>query len=117
KEIYNDDNNLMDAELDYFAKKYECPVKKSSGQHYAELPVKPIQLKRNLGIRSVKPKSSISGKVGNSFIRTSESEMEIVKDLEVYCCNKKAFYYIDGGRIALDYPAKEYSLVETVVVK
>jgi hypothetical protein len=125
KEFYQDDKNLENAELDFFAKKYDCAVKKLLGVYYVDLPtspmtglpVKPIQLKRNLGMRSVKPKSTISGTVGFSFIRTSETEIEIVKDLEVYCCSKKAFYYIDGTRIVLDYPVKEYNLVEMVVVK
>lgn len=117
KEFYQDDKNLENAELDFYAKKYEITVNKTDGVYYATLPVVPIQLKRNLGIRSVKPKSSISGKVGFSFIRTSESEIEIVKSLEVWCCSKKAFYWIDGSRIVLDYPVPEYSLVKTVAVK
>lgn len=117
KEFYDIDKNLENAELDYFAKKYECTVSKSSGQYYANLPVVPIQLKRNLGIRSVKPKSTISGTTGTSFIRTSESEIEVIKDLEIWCCSKKAFYWIDGTRIVLDYPVTEYNLVETVLVK
>jgi hypothetical protein len=117
KEFYQDDKNLENAELDFFAKKYDCAVKKLLGVYYVDLPVTPIQLKRNLGIRSVKPKSTISGQIGLSFIRTSETEIEIIKDLEVWCCSKKAFYYIDGTRIVLDYPVKEYNLVEMVVVK
>ena len=117
KEFYQDDKNLENAELDFYAKKYEITVNKTDGVYYATLPVVPIQLKRNFGIRSVKPKSSISGKVGFSFIRTSESEIEIVKSLEVWCCSKKAFYWIDGSRIVLDYPVPEYSLVKTVAVK
>jgi len=117
KEFYLDDRNLENAELDFYAKKYEITVSKTDGVYYAALPVTPIQLKRNLGIRSVKPKSTISGKVGFSFIRTSESEIEVVKDLEVWCCSKKAFYWIDGSRIVLDYPVKEYTLVEKVIVK
>ena len=117
KEFYQDDKNLENAELDFYAKKYEITVNKTDGVYYATLPVTPIQLKRNLGIRSVKPKSTISGKVGFSFIRTSESEIEIVKSLEVWCCSKKAFYWIDGSRIVLDYPVPEYSLVKTVAVK
>jgi hypothetical protein len=117
KEFYQDDKNLENAELDFFAKKYDCTIKKLNGLYYADLPVVPIQLKRNLGMRSVKPKSTISGKIGESFIRTSETEIEIVKDLEVFCCSKKAFYWLDGTRIVLDYPVTEYNLVETVQVK
>lgn len=117
KEFYQDDKNLENAELDFYAKKYEIPVSKANGVYYAALPVVPIQLKRNLGIRSVKPKSTISGKVGFSFIRTSETEIEVVKALEVYCCSKKAFYYLDGNRIVLDYPIAEYNLVSKVIVK
>ena len=117
KEFYQEDKNLEDAELDFYAKKYEITVSKTDGVYYATLPVVPIQLKRNLGVRSVKPKSSISGKVGFSFIRTSESEIEVVKSLEVWCCSKKAFYWIDGSRLVLDYPVTEYNLVKTVSVK
>ena len=110
KEFYQDDRNLQNGELDFYAKKYEISVSKASGTYYATLPVVPIQLKRNLGIRSVRSKSTISGSVGFSFVRTSQSEMELVKNLEVYCCSKKAFYY-------LDYPVSEYSLIEKVEVK
>ena len=118
KEFYSDDKNLENSELDFYSKKYECTVSKSAGVYYATLPVKPIELKRNLGIRSVRPKSSISGMVGKtSFIRTSEQELELIRSLEMYCCAKKAFYYIDGDRIVLEYPVKEYTFIETVVVK
>jgi hypothetical protein len=82
------------------------------------LPVQPIELKRNLGIRSVKPKSSISGTVGDfSFIRTSETELELIKSLEIWCCSKKAFYYKDGENLVLAYPVNEFKLVPKVVVK
>lgn len=118
KEFYNNDKNLENAELDYYSKKYECSVVKTDGVYNAVLPVTPIELKRNLGIRSVKPKSVLSDRTGAvSFIRTSESELEIIRSLEIYCCNKKAFYYVDGSRIVLEYPVKEYSLIEKVIVK
>jgi hypothetical protein len=77
-----------------------------------------VELKKNLGIRSVKPVSAITNEEGDfSFIRTSESELELIKNLEVYCCSKKAFYYKDGSRIVLSYPITEYSLIEKVRVK
>lgn len=118
KEFYNNDKNLENAELDFYSKKYECSVVKTNGVYNAVLPVTPIELKRNLGIRSVKPKSLLSDREGKfSFIRTSESEIEVIKSLEVWCCSKKAFYWIDGNRIVLDYPVTEYNLVPKVIVK
>lgn len=118
KEFYANDKNLENAELDFYAKKYTCNVLESLGVRYIELPAKPIELKRNLGIRSVRPKSTISGMTGStSFIRTSDSELELIKDLEVYCCSKKAFYYIDGTKVVISYPVKEWALIETVELK
>lgn len=118
KAFYANDRNLENAELDFYAKKFTCPVSHSAGVYFATIPVTPIELKKNLGIRSVKPKSSISNQVGDfSFIRTSETELELIKNLEVYCCSKKAFYYKDGTRIVLSYPITEYTLVENVEVK
>lgn len=118
KAFYANDRNLENGELDFYAKKYTIAVSESYGVRFATLPVQPIELKKNLGIRSVKPKSSISGQVGEfSFIRTSETELELIKNLEVYCCSKKAFYYKDGGRLVLSYPIPEYSLVKSVEVK
>ena len=118
KEFYYNDKNLENAELDYYAKTYECPVVKTDEVYHIVLPARPIELKRNLGIRSVKPKSTISGVVGlTSFVRTSESELEVIRSLEAYCCSKKAFYYIDGSRVVLEYPVREYSLVEKVIIK
>jgi hypothetical protein len=118
KEFYYNEKNLENGELDFYAKKYDILVSKKDGVHYATLPVRPVELKRNLGIRSVKPKSTISNTTGSySFIRTSETELGLIQELEVYCCSKKAFYYIDGDRIVLSYPVKEYALVEKVEVK
>ena len=118
KEFYYADKNLENAEFDFYAKKYECDVTYANGVHYVILPVNPVELKRNLGIRSVKPKSAISGMVGDfSFIRTSETELEVIRPLEVYCCSKKAFYYKDGDKLILSYPVKEYSFIEKVIVK
>jgi len=118
KTFYNNDKNLDNAELDFYAKTYTLPVTETAGVYSATLTATPIELKKNLGIRSVKPKSSISGEVGEfSFIRTSETELELIKNLEVYCCSKKAFYYKDGNKIVLSYPIKEYTLIKNVVVK
>ena len=118
KEFYYQDRNLENAELDFYAKKYTVSVKESAGVRYIELPVQPIELKRNLGIRSVKPKSNISGETGStSFIRTSETEYELIQNLEVHCCSKKAFYYIDGCNVVLKAPMKEYDLIEKVDIK
>jgi hypothetical protein len=118
KQFFYNDKNLENAELDFYAKKYTANVVLSAGQYYATLPVNVLELKKNLGIRSVKPVSTISNEAGEfSFIRTSETELELIKNLEVYCCSKKAFYYKDGGRIVLSYPITEYSLIEKVQVK
>lgn len=118
KTFYSNDKNLENAELDFYSKTYEIAVQNAYGQYYATLTVNPIELKRNLGIRSVKPKSAISNQTGDfSFIRTTETELEIIRNLEVWCCSKKAFYYLDQGKIVLAYPTPEYSLIETVKVK
>lgn len=118
KEFYLADKNLENADLDYYSKSYTLPVVHDTNRYYVTLTATPVELKRNLGIRSVKPKSSISGITGDfSFIRTSESELEIIRNLEVWCCTKKAFYYKDGNSIILAYPNAEYNLIENVVVK
>ena len=118
KQFFYNDKNLDNAELDFYAKTYQINVSGSGGLRYATLPVSVVELKKNLGIRSVKPVSTISNEAGEfSFIRTSETELEIIKNLEVYCCSKKAFYYKDGSRIVLSYPINEYALIEKVQVK
>ncbi len=118
KQFFYNDKNLENADLDYYAKTYQINVSSGSGLKYATLPVTVVELKKGLGIRSVKPVSTISNEAGDfSFIRTSETELELIKNLEVYCCSKKAFYYKDGSRIVLSYPINEYSLIEKVQVK
>jgi hypothetical protein len=118
KQFFYNDKNLENAELDFYAKTYQINTSNGGGLHYATLPVNVVELKKNLGIRSVKPVSTISNEAGEfSFIRTSETELELIKNLEVYCCSKKAFYYKDGSRIVLSYPIREYSLTEKVKVK
>jgi len=118
KQFFYNDKNLESAELDFYAKKYDINIAKSGGITYATLPVSVVELKKNLGIRSVKPVSAITNEEGDfSFIRTSETELELIKNLEVYCCSKKAFFYKDGSRIVLSYPINEYSLIEKVRVK
>lgn len=118
KEFYYNDKNLDNGELDYYSKKYELTVQKLNGEYYVTLPVHPIELKKNIGIRTVKPKSTISNQVGDySFIRTSDVELELIRPLEIFCCSKHAFYYKDGDRLVLIYPQTEYSLVEKVIVK
>lgn len=118
KEFYSNDRNLENAELDFYAKKYDVIVTESLGQYYATLPVTPVELKRNMGIRSVKPKSAISNQTGDiSFIRTSETEIELIRHLEVFCCAKKAYYYKDQDKLILVYPTNEYKLITKVVVK
>jgi hypothetical protein len=118
KEFYLNDKNLENAELDYYAKSYTLPVVRTTDRNYVTLTATPVELKKNLGIRSVKPKSSITGVTGDfSFLRTTETELEIIRNLEVWCCTKKAFYYKDGNNIVLAYPNVEYNLIENVVVK
>jgi hypothetical protein len=113
KSYYANDIVLMNAELDFFAKKYTKPVKKDSdGFFYVDLPARTIELKDNLGIRSLTPKG---GKY--QFVRTKENSLARIRKLPVYCCMKDAYFYIDGTRIVLDFPVAEYALVEEIYVK
>jgi len=118
KEFYYNDKNLDNAELDFYAKKYELTVQRLNGESFVTLPVNPIELKKDIGIRSVKPKSTISNQVGDySFIRTSDVELELIRPLEIFCCSKKAFYYKDGNRLVLIYPQIEFNIIDKVIVK
>lgn len=113
KTYYADPRNLMDAELDFFAKKYTKEVKTDSdGFYYVDLPVRLVQLTANLGLRSVKPKGGTQ-----SFVRTTEGFMETIRKLPAYCCLKDAYYYLDGNKIVLDFPMAEHAMVEEVYIK
>ena len=79
---------------------------------FRSLPAQPIGMKNNLGIRYVRPTN------GNfSFVRVTDTEMESLMELEIYCCSKKAFFYLDGKRIVFNFPVKEYSLIPSVSIK
>jgi len=82
-----------------------------TGRKYATLTATPIELKRNLGIRYVKPQY---GDV--SFVRSSENEVETIRDLDVFCCMKRAFYYLDELKIMIESGADEFELIERVNV-
>jgi len=113
KAFYQNDANLMNAELDFYAKKYTAGVQKDSdGFFYVDIPVKVLELKDNLGFRSITPKGG-----QYQFVRTKENSLARIRKLPVYCCLKDAYYYKDGNRIVLDFPVAEYSLVEQVYVK
>ena len=118
KTFYADDRNLDNYELDYYCKKYELDVDKEYGKYFVTLTATPVDLKRNLGIRTVRPVSTLSNEAGDiTFVRTNETELELIKQLEVWCCGKKAFYYKDGNRLVFEYPVNEYALIEKVTVK
>lgn len=127
KQFYGKDINLMDAELDFYCKSYDLPVSQESytetnmvnvsntiytGRRYVTLTARPIELKRNLGFRSVKPKN---GSV--SFIRSSETEIESIRDLDVFCCMNKVFYYLNGNKLMFETAIKEFDIIPVVTVK
>jgi hypothetical protein len=113
KSFYMNDAVLANAELDFYAKKYTEEVKKDAdGFFYVDLPVKIMELKDNLGIRSLTPKGGTY-----QFVRTKENSLARIRHLPVYCCLKDAYYYIDRNRIVLAFPVDEHSLIEEVYVK
>lgn len=112
-QFYTNDANLMNAELDFYAKKYTESVKvDSDGFYYVDLPAKPIDLKNGLGVRYVKPKGSMI-----EFVRIRESELSNLRNLPAYCCMTNAYYFLDGDKITFDIPIPEHRLVEEVYVK
>lgn len=111
-QYYSDDENLNNAELDFYAKKYRETIKVENGQFYIDLPVKPIDLRNGLGMRYVKPVGGYA-----DFVRMKESELSTIRNLSMYCCMGKAFYYLDGKRIVFDFPVPEHRLVKEVDIK
>jgi len=112
-QFYANEVNLMNAELDFYAKKYTEEIQiDSDGFSYVDLPAQIIDLKHNLGLRYVRPKG---GEI--NFIRTRESEMETIRKLPIYCCLSDAYYYLDGSKIMFDFPVPEHRLVEEVYIK
>ena len=114
KKYYASNINLMNAELDYYAKKYRLSISTDSdGVNYITLPVRPIQLRNNLGVRYVKP---AKGKI--TFVRSNDVEIESINNLEVSKCLNHAFYYMDGNkRVTLEFSRSEHSMIEQVDVK
>lgn len=114
KTFYASGANLINYDLDYYAKKFTSqPIQKDDdGFLYVTLPVRPVELRGNNGIRYVR---GHSGQF--SFVRTRDVEIEAIKNLEVYCMAKKAFYYIDGNRIVIDTPIPEFEIIESVDIK
>ena len=113
KTFYSSNINLMDAELDYYSKKYRLAIQKDSDEvYYVTLPVRPVGLKSNLGLRYVRP---AKGKI--SFVRANDVEMESIRNLEVSKCSNHVFYYMDIGRISLELTTAEHRLIEEVDVK
>lgn len=118
KAFYADDRNLDNYELDYYCKKYTLDVNKQYNRWFVTLPATPVDLKKNLGIRSVKPVSTFTNERGDtSFVRTTETEMELIKQLDMWCCIKKAYYWKDGSSLVFEYPINEFALIEKVDVK
>lgn len=113
KTFYSSNVNLVSSDLSYYSKKYDQPVKKTdAGVFYVDLPVRPIGLKNNLGVRSVKP---VDGDF--SFVRSSEGELETLRSLEIYRMARKAYYYHEPGKLVFDFPCAEYSLVPAVTIR
>jgi hypothetical protein len=113
KTYYANDNVLMNAELDFYAKKYTEKIKKDAdGFFYIDLPARTVELKENLGIRSVVPKGGVY-----QFVRMRQNTLARVRHLPAYCCLKDAYFYIDGNRIVFDFPIAEHALIEEVYVK
>lgn len=112
-QFYSSNANLMNADLDYYAKKYTLTVKNDiDGFFYVDLPTSPIDLKNGLGLRYVKPKGGMV-----EFVRMRESEMSNLRNLPAYCCMSNAYYFLDGDKITFDIPIPEHRLVEEVYVK
>lgn len=113
KTFYAQSVNLINAELDFYAKKYRLSIKKDTdGVSYVEMPAKPINLKSNLGLRYVRP---VKGKF--SFVRTNDTEIESIRNLEISKCSNHVFYYMDGKNIMLEFTTAEHELIEQVDVK
>lgn len=113
KTFYASNVNLMNAELDYYSKKYVESVKvDDNGVRYVDLPARPVALKNNLGLRYVRAKNG-----QHSFVRTNDMEIESLCELEIYKYSRKAFFYVDGGRIVFRFPEKEYELIPEVEIK
>jgi len=113
KTFYANEINLMNADLDFYAKKFTETIKKDiDGVSYVDLPAKTVELRNNAGLRYVKPKGGEF-----SFIRVRENELDTIKKLDVYCCTKNVYYYIDGNRIVIDKTTKEHEIMEQVYIK
>jgi hypothetical protein len=111
--FYMNDINLMNAELDFYSKKYTETIQVDSDKFfYVDLPANVIDLKNNLGLRYIKP---VGGTI--NFIRTRENEMENIRKLPIYCCMQDAYYYLDGSKIMFDFPVPEHRMVEQVYIK
>lgn len=111
--FYSNDINLMNGELDFYAKKYTKSIQTDSDKFfYVDLPARMVDLKNNLGLRYVRP---VAGTI--NFIRTRENEMENIRKLPIYCCMSDAYYYLDGSKIMFDFPVPEHRLVEQVYIK
>jgi len=127
KEFYYSDINLMDGNLDAYSKRYELSVSdetytdtsytnvtstRKTGRRMATLPAVPVALKKNLGLRSIKPAYG-----NNAFVRSSENEVDSIRTLDVFCCTNKVFYYQLGNKIYMEAGADEFDLVDNIHVK
>ncbi len=114
KQYFIDARNLMNVDFDFYSKKYTLPVLNDSSApylRYVVLPIIPFELPANLGVRSVRP---LGGSF--SFERSTEDEIEIYRNLEVFKTGQ-AYYYKDGGRLSIVYTSNKYKVIDQLVVK
>lgn len=104
---------LGDVDSEYFCKSYTVDLKKgNNGKFYCDLTVKPMFLRNNLGIRSIRP---LDGDI--SFIRAAETELETYRKTHAFQGSNTAFYYLSGLKIMFDFHILEQTLTEQLTVK
>jgi hypothetical protein len=114
KQYYANNKNMLEADFDYYAKKYNSNAVQSVSDdiRYIQLPAKVIDLPMGTGLVHARARG---GKI--NFHRVTEAELDSIRNLEIYCCSGKVFYYKDGDRIVLDSPINEFGLIESVDLK
>jgi hypothetical protein len=105
---------MLEADFDYYAKKYNSNAVQTDSDdiRYIQLPAKVIDLPMGTGLVHARARG---GKI--NFHRVTEAELDSIRNLEIYCCSGKVFYYKDGDRIVLDSPINEFGLIESVDLK
>lgn len=127
KEYYLSDINLMDGNLDAFSKKFLLDAEEEeyvdttytgkkknvkTGRKVVALPATPVALKKNLGLRNVKAAYG-----SHQFVRSSETEIDSIRSLDVYCCANKVFYYTEGNKLYMESGISEFNLITKVHVR